>query len=455
MEKSFVSRVEETIRKHQLLVSGDRPLVALSGGADSVALLRVLLQLGYSCSAAHCNFGLRGEASDHDEAFVRQLCEKLGVPLYVVRFQTLQEARKRRVSMEMVARDLRYEFFANLMTQHHYTVTAVAHHRNDNVETMLLNLVRGSGLKGLTAMRYQREGGIIRPFLDVSREDIEQYLQDLNQLYVTDVTNFVPDVKRNLVRLEVLPLLRRMNPMIDQTLQQTIVNLDEAYALCCERLQQLVEYAVVSRHGEEMDLSVEFLQQSPYCRTLLHYLLAPYGFNASLTDRMAQDGFGHQGAVFEGNENWQLWRDRGVLQLRRRLSEEPVSVRLNISGEVRLVCNGTVRVLRATIQPGAIVVKDPNVACLDADLLAVDSLWLRPIAAADRFVPFGMKGSRLVSDYLTDRKYSRLQKLRAYVLCRRQDIVWLVGERTDQRFAVAPGRTRHTVVIRMTVSEDK
>lgn len=454
MEKSFVSRVAETIRKHQLLHPGERPLVALSGGADSVALLRVLLQLGYPCAAAHCNFGLRGEASDHDEAFVRQLCEQLGVTLHVARFQTLQEARKRRISVEMAARDLRYAFFARLMKAHHYAVTAVAHHRDDNVETMLLNLVRGSGLKGLTAMRYRREGSIVRPLLDVSREDIEQYLNDLQQSYVTDATNFVPDVKRNVVRLEMLPLLRKLNPAVDQTLQQTIAYLDEAYALSQERLQQLADEVIVHRHGEEMDLSVDALHQLPYGRTLLHHLLAPYGFHAAQTDRMVQEGFGQQGAVFEGSDGWQLWRDRGVLQLRRKLEEEPLSVALPIPGEARLTRGGKVTVWRATCEPGAVILKNPDVACLDADLLASHSLWLRLVVPGDRFVPFGMRGSRLVSDYLTDRKYSRLRKAQTYVLCRDKDIVWLVGERTDQRFAVTPERTRHTVVVRMTAEEE-
>ena len=234
---SFLQRIQATIRQHDLLPQpngAEVVLVALSGGADSVALLRALLELGYRCEAAHCNFHLRGEESDRDELFVADLCHTLGVTLHKTDFQTADYAREHGVSIEMAARDLRYGFFHQFMDTGHYTAVAVAHHRDDNAETILLNIIRGTGLQGLTGMPYSNNG-IVRPLLDVSREDITDYLRDVGQNYVTDSTNLTPDVKRNAVRLKLMPLLRELNPAITDTLLQNATNAREAQQYIASR----------------------------------------------------------------------------------------------------------------------------------------------------------------------------------------------------------------------------
>ena len=184
----FIRRVSQYIEEKHLLQPGDKVLVALSGGADSVALLRVLLRLGYVCEAAHCNFHLRGEESLRDEQFVRELAARLDVPLHVIHFDTNEYAASHGVSVEMAARELRYGWFGQLRRECGARVVAVAHHRDDSVETFLLNLVRGTGINGLQGIRPVN-GEVVRPLLCVSRAEILEYLASLGQAYVTDSTN--------------------------------------------------------------------------------------------------------------------------------------------------------------------------------------------------------------------------------------------------------------------------
>ena len=199
-------KVADFIGKHGLLSREGLHLVALSGGADSVALLLILKDLGYRIEAAHCNFHLRGEESNRDEAFVKKLCQEQNIPLHLIHFDTKEYADLHQVSIEMAARDLRYGYFRQLRKDIGAEKVCVAHHRDDAVETLLMNLMRGSGVHGLTGIRACN-GEIVRPLLDVSRQEIETYLHSIGQDYVMDSTNLVDDVVRNKIRLNVLPLL--------------------------------------------------------------------------------------------------------------------------------------------------------------------------------------------------------------------------------------------------------
>ena len=242
--KALEKQIAQVISRHRLLPQGkERPvLVALSGGADSVALLRLLLRLGYTCHAAHCNFHLRGDESERDELFVRQLCQRLGVTLHVQDFATADYAAAHKVSIEMAARQLRYDWFKRLRAETGCQAVAVAHHRDDNVETLLLNLLRGSGLHGLTGMDYRRDG-IVRPLLDVSRQQLTGYLGKLGQDYVTDSTNLQPDAAA------------------DDTLQATIERLREADRLVSDSVSQAIADTVATHDDGTESLDINKLQQ--------------------------------------------------------------------------------------------------------------------------------------------------------------------------------------------------
>ena len=205
------------IEKYRLL-SEDRPvLVGLSGGADSVALLGVLVRLGYPCIALHCNFHLRGEESDRDEAFACEFAESLEVPFHKIDFDTISYAGERHLSIEMAARELRYAWFEEMRERLGGQATAVAHHRDDNVETVLMNLIRGTGIRGMSGIR-PRNGFIVRPLLCVSREDILAWLADQGYAYMVDSTNLSDAYTRNFIRLNVLPLLEEINPSARNTI---------------------------------------------------------------------------------------------------------------------------------------------------------------------------------------------------------------------------------------------
>lgn len=222
----MLSKVADFIAKHQLLSPSGLHLVALSGGADSVALLRILRDLGYRIEAAHCNFHLRGAESDRDEQFVKDLCNSLKITLHLIHFDTAGYSSLHQVSIEMAARELCYGFFRQLCQDIGAETVCVAHHRDDAVETFLMNLLRGSGIHGLTGIR-PKNGLVVRPLLGVGRQEIVDYLHSIGQDYVTDSTNLHDDVLRNKLRLNVLPLLKDINPSAAENIDKTARFLQE------------------------------------------------------------------------------------------------------------------------------------------------------------------------------------------------------------------------------------
>ena len=422
---------------------GALSIVALSGGADSVALLLGLLHLGQPLVAAHCNFHLRGEESDADENFVRQLCEGREVKLYVEHFDTEAYAKQQRISIEMAARELRYDFFERLRQQLGADTIAVAHHRDDNVETLLLNLVRGSGLKGLCAMQPQN-GFIVRPMLNIPRTEIEAFLKEAHQPFRTDSTNTDTAFKRNKIRHELLPLLRELNPSIDRTLAETITRLNEAQSLLPSAYAPSSPRSLRSDSIAVPSLPLASLQSSPAPQTLIFNFLSPYGFTPSQCRTIAQECSERVGAMYESGE-YLCVRDREALivaprPLRIAHFEIPIE-----EGTISLPNGATLQLRRCPRAALPEIPKSPNIACLDLDKITFP-LFIRTPQEGDRFTPFGMKGTQLISDYLTNRKRNRLEKLSTILLCDAQGILWVVNERIDRR-ACLTSETQDVVVI--------
>lgn len=425
-------------------------LIALSGGADSVALLLMMQERGKAEACAHCNFHLRGNESDRDEEFVRRLCEERGIRLFVKHFDTQTEAARTGESIEMAARRLRYDWFAELCLEHGFKEVAVAHHLNDNAETVLLNLVRGTGLNGLTGMAEERPG-VVRPLLSLSRHEILDYLRQKGQTYVTDSTNTDTHYRRNKLRHEVLPLLREMNPQIDRTLHETALRLqgvERIYRYGIAQLKKEVCRTISSHDGLQDDLQahshdglridVRKLSTSPAPETLLYELLAPYGLSAEQSVQALQM---RVGAVMESPVGYLLTRttqEIAVEPLPRPFSPVKIPDSDGIFFRAYGLQIGVRRMQRGELTD---IPRDKCSAALDADCIKGE-LILRPIATGDRFVPFGMRGSKLVSDYLTDRHYSRIDKLRAMTVADEHGIVWLVNERPAGHCAVTPATQR-------------
>lgn len=422
----FIKKVSQFIEEKHLFGFGDKVLVALSGGADSVALLRVLLRLGYACEAAHCNFHLRGEESVRDERFVRALAERLGVPLHVIHFDTNAYAASHNVSVEMAARELRYDWFAKVRQECGAKVVVVAHHRDDSVETFLLNLVRGTGINGLQGIRPVN-GDVVRPLLCVSRAEILDYLSSLGQDYVTDSTNLQDEFVRNKLRLNVIPMLETINPSVSDTIAETARRLADVAQVYQEAMQAAKQRVMPG--GETIDIPA--LCREPGAQNLLFELLYPLGFNAAQVNDVFRALHGESGRMFYSRE-WVLLIDRNRLICRPLGEVEP-------QPELCLE--------RMEVNPPFSVPHNNKEAYVDAEKVQGE-LTLRKWQSGDKFIPFGMKGFKSVRNYLRDKKFSRFEKERQWVVCDGDRIVWLVNERLDNRFRVT-SETRFVINLKL------
>ena len=447
---SFVDRVRSFASVHELFVYGGKYIVALSGGADSVSLLFVLKhlehELGIDVEAAHCNFHLRGAESVRDEEFCKQLCERLSVPLHLIHFDTQAYADLHRVSIEMAARDLRYGYFENLRRDIKAQDICVAHHRDDSVETVLLNLVRGTGLRGLRGIQ-PRNGNIIRPLLSLSREDIVQYLGALGESYVTDSTNLHNDVKRNKIRLDVMPLLRELNPSVSQSIFESSLRVGEALKVFDEAMKRSIADVTATSPSHHLTISpphhlvisVERLKQQPSPEYTLHEILSSRGFTSAQIEQIYGSLDTCSAGKIIASDSHELAFDRGSLlvQPRTNVADAVRSMRIPETGTYVFSDSLKIKVAAEDCGDDYVPSRAADCVCLDASDIKFP-LTLRHIEQGDRFVPFGMNGMKLVSDYLTDRKKTVFEKRQQLVLTdAQQRIVWLVGERTDNRFRIS------------------
>ena len=426
----YKKRIQHFIEENNLFALNGKVLVALSGGADSVALLRVLIDLGYTCECAHCNFHLRGEESDRDEQFVYSLCQEHQIPLHVKHFETESYAKEKQISIEMAARELRYAWFEELRKETKANVIAVAHHRDDSVETFLLNLIRGTGINGLKGIQV-KNGNIVRPLLETSREDILNYLVFLNQDYVTDSTNFQDEYMRNKIRLNILPMMKEMNPSIMESIQDTAQKLADVANIYNQNRKEILEISI-QENDKEYILPIQTILNDLAPLTLLHEWLVKYQFNSSQIKDIYQCLKQEQSGKQFISNGWILLRDREHLILRQKVETENAP-KINIE--------------TLETDNDFVLIKDKHIACLDAEKVVLP-LEVRKWKKGDKFIPYGMKGQKKVSDYLTDKKFSLFQKEKQYVVCSEGKIVWLIGERIDDRFKITD-KTKRAIIIKI------
>ena len=418
-------RVTKYIEKEHLFSPDDKILIALSGGADSVALLYILHTAGYHCEAAHCNFHLRGKESDRDELFVRQLCERMEIHLHTIDFNTTQYATEKHISIEMAARELRYQWFEKIRKKCQADVVAVAHHQDDSIETILLNLIRGTGITGLLGIR-PRNGAIVRPLLCINREEIIRYLQNIGQDYVTDSTNLEDEYTRNKIRLNLLPLMQEINPSVKNSLIETSIHLNDVATIYNKVIDE-AKTRIITPEG----IRIDALLDEPAPDAFLFETLHPLGFNSAQIKDIANSLHGQSGKQFVSKE-WRVIKDRNLLLLETIQPEDGPALPYQLIKEER------------EFTPDFRIPREKETACFDADKLN-EEIHCRKWQAGDTFIPFGMTGKKKISDYLTDRKFSISQKERQWVLCCGEHIAWLIGERTDNRFRI--DKTTKRIVI--------
>lgn len=409
-------------------------IVAVSGGADSVALLAALAALGYNCVAAHCNFHLRGDESDRDMRSVQRLCADLGIDMYMRDFDVEGRCRAAGESVEMACRALRYEWFGNLLDKMRAQCIAVAHHREDNVETFFLNLMRGSSISGLTGMRW-RNGYVVRPMLDLTRAEIEEYLNQRGISWVDDSSNFTNAYARNKLRNVVIPALVSEFPGAVDGVLKSIGFLADNRALYDQCVREKSEIYLT---GNVIHLD-DLLREQPHPRLLLFEMLRPLGFNMSQVDDIL--GSADKSGLTFSAANTTLELSRGKLQLmmRRHYSAHEVEVSLarDIISPVHIV---------VTENPVSAFMpaRDAAVAYFDVSVLSGNPKFaLRRWRRGDRITPFGMRGSRLLSDIFSDAKLSASEKRNVWLLTRNDEIIWVVGIRATDRFSVGPETRRY------------
>lgn len=447
MTSNMIEIVGEFIHVNNLLQDGDKVVVGVSGGADSTALLLVLYKLGYDVQVVHCNFHLRGEESDRDQKFVTELCDSLGVTLRVCHYDTKSYAQEHGISVEMAARELRYNDFDLIMRECGASAICIAHHQDDSVETVMLNLIRGTGLRGLTGIK-PKNGSIVRPMLCVTRTGIEQWLQDIGQPFVTDSTNFECDYTRNKIRNQVLPLLRTINSHFDESLFRTSDNLNHAYSFYKNAIERAKEEIVI--HEEYgLCIFIDKLKQLPSAQAFLFELLTPLGFNSTQIVEITKAMDSKPGTEFYSETHHVIRSmDAFLVLVNRSAISDDVYIAIREEGTYELQ-NGDLLELKTKPAWRNPVSKDPMVATFDLDMfdsLAGTEISIRKWRDGDWFIPFGMNGRKLVSDFLTDSKINPAYRENQLVVTYEDDIIWVLGMRSDNRYRVTSNTRRQLIL---------
>lgn len=421
------------VREQNLFERSHRLLLGISGGVDSVVLAHLIDKMGNEFAIAHCNFNLRGDESDGDESFVEKLADNLGVKYYHTSFKTKEIADLKGISIEMAARDLRYNWFEEIRTEIDYDYIVVGHHLDDVLETFILNLSRGTGIRGLSGIK-PRNGKILRPLLFATRNDIEQYASENEMEHRFDKSNDDTTIKRNKVRHEILPELEKLNPSFKRNLQQTIAYMNDTETIFFEKIAD-VRNRVVTVEDGWTKLSIDELNQLSPLSTYLFELLRPFNFNADTVNDIIRELDGESGARFF-SENHRLVIDREYLIVTPLV--EKTQNKFYIEKNTHFI-DEPIR-MRFSIHRYTSDFKIPttsDVVVLDYDKLRFPIL-IRKWQQGEYFKPLGMSGFKKVSDFFIDQKMSIPEKENTWILTSEEKVVWIVGRRLDDRYKITP-----------------
>lgn len=425
MLNKVLRTISDYIARYALLDKNKKYLVAVSGGADSVALLMILHQLGYLVEAVHCNFHLRGEESYRDEQFVVDFCSRKDIVLHRVHFDTREYAELHKQSIELAARNLRYRYFEQLRRDIGASAICVAHHRDDLAETVIMNLVRGTGIHGLVGIR-PRYGNIVRPLLCISREDVEMYLAAIGQDYVTDSTNLEDEATRNLFRHHVMPMLKDINPKAVENIAHTACLMLDAEMIFDSEIERLRKEM---KDGDKISIRQLLAHHAP--STVLYELLSPYGFTGvNVLQIMESVKAGNTGRLFYSDTHIVAVGPADIeIGCRDIANFKPMQIPFDGNYVLSDGMKITVDTMDVSICE---ISRNASIATLDADEVSFP-LTVRRVQTADRFRPFGMKGSKLVSDFMADAKCSYFERREQLVVVDADNnIIWLVGRRTSE-----------------------
>ena len=448
----MINKIQTYIQHHNLANSGTSILVACSGGVDSMVLVDVLLKLNYNISIAHCNFQLRSKESDADEKFLHDFAVKHTIPFYTVKFDTKEYKKDKDVSTQMAARELRYNWFEQIRKENHYHSIAVAHHLDDQLETILLNMTKGTGIKGLTGMQ-PKNGYIIRPLLEISKQEILLYAKENNIQYREDSSNATDDYQRNLIRHQVVPQLEKINPSLHNLMIDFIDRMNDYETLTNQQIEVMKKKCYSEKNGIA-EIKMGFIKAHKAGHTILFHLLRDFGFNSDVVQN-----------IFDVKETGKQFfsETHRVVTDRKSLFIVPKNVeRENYLSFVQLP--NQIIFNNYKIQCSIAAVQELNIkpsnryAYFDADKIEFP-LLIRYYKEGDYFYPFGMSkpktpgkiGKKKLSKYFKDEKFSLLDKENTAVLFSGEKLIWLVGHRIDDRFKVTE---KTKTVLKMVIVDD-
>ncbi|MGN0007790.1 MAG: tRNA lysidine(34) synthetase TilS [Alistipes sp.] len=437
------------VERHALFTHEDKILLTVSGGVDSMVMLSLFAASGYNIGVAHCNFGLRGAESDEDEVVVAREAAKYGVECYNKRFDTVGEMERTGESMEMAARRLRYAWFYELCDAHGYNVIAVAHHADDSIETFFINLLRGTGLKGLTGINHQM-GRVVRPLMFASRKELLEYAVANRIPFREDSSNRSTKYLRNKIRLGLIPMIREINPKFTSLMRGNLYRLTDAQQFIETAVGKIRETVTESRDGvDTIDIGKI---DAAFPRNFVIYTLlnSAYGFKGDVVDELCRAlSQGQTGKRFYSRE-YVACVDRGNIVVMRIADNDGCETAVE-QGAIRSYCGNSVLYYEHTDIDNITDYSTPqDVALIDEDKLKYP-LCLRRWRDGDSFVPFGMNGRKKVSDFLIDHKVSVVEKSRQFVLVSGNDIVWLVGRRIDDRYRITATTEKILKIYRETI----
>ncbi|WP_405198243.1 tRNA lysidine(34) synthetase TilS [Christiangramia sp. LLG6405-1] len=427
MEKAF----KKIIKEEYPFLCTNKLLIAVSGGVDSIVLAHLCKMSKMEFSIAHCNFNLRGEESDADEAFVKELAEKMEVPFFTQSFNTLKFAENAGISIQMAARELRYNWFEELSNSMEFDYTLTAHHANDNLETFLINLIRGTGPEGLQGIK-DKHHQLIRPLINFSRSEIEEFANTEHLKWREDSSNASDKYMRNRIRHHMVPLMQELNPQLLETFAKTQQHLNESMELV-EDYMSLLYPKIISRDVFGYALDIAFLKKVPNSKQVLYQLLKSFGFTEwnDVHDLMdAQTG------KMVLSDTHRLIKDRNRLLL-TEIQDESINKEYQLEKGEEFVMIPEFGTLHLT------EVEKFDKSATNSIFVPIRKLkfplLIRKWKEGDFFVPFGMKGKKKLSDYFKDEKFSLPQKEQTWLLFSGEDLVWIINQRADNRFSVEKG----------------
>jgi tRNA(Ile)-lysidine synthase len=438
MENKQLYKSFNSFNSHNKLFSeNDKILLAVSGGIDSMAMMHLFSKKGNTCIVAHCNFQLRGTESDEDMLFVEEQAQKLGFQFFSNTFDTKGYSEKNKLSIQMAARELRYNWFRELCKANHCNLIAVAHNKDDVIETFFINLGRGTGIKGLTSIQPFNDG-IIRPLLFASRKDIKSYIEEEQIPYREDSSNKSDKYLRNYLRNKIIPSLEEVFPNLRDTLTGNIAKLCDLHELYHYSMNSLIP-GVFRRENKLAYININALLVSPAPKTILFEILSEFGFPPPIITEIYDACFSIPGKQFYST-SFKLVKDREQFILSPL--DKIQTGKIYIDEQIPVINYPVHLEFKSFDMPEDLqIVKDKNLALLDFSKVDFPII-LRKWNPGDYFMPLGMNGLKKLSDFFIDRKLSLIDKENVWLLTSGPDIIWIIGQRIDERFKITQSTSR-------------